>query len=55
MVDSEGELDILTVAMASGAFSDEDLVDQMMTFLVAGTPPTLPGPGPLDRFFCFSN
>ncbi|KAL8758460.1 MAG: hypothetical protein Q9199_001478 [Rusavskia elegans] len=30
------ELDILTVAMHSGAFSDEDLVDQMMTFLAAG-------------------
>lgn len=36
-VDSEGELDILTVAMDSGAFSDEELVDQMMTFLAAGT------------------
>lgn len=34
---SEGELDILTVAMESGDFSDEDLVDQMMTFLAAGT------------------
>lgn len=33
------ELDILTVAMHSGAFSDEDLVDQMMTFLAAGTLP----------------
>jgi len=33
----DGELDILTVAMDSGAFSDEDLVDQMMTFLAAGT------------------
>ena len=32
----EGELDILTVAMRSGGFSDEDLVDQMMTFLAAG-------------------
>ncbi|KAL8788066.1 MAG: hypothetical protein Q9195_007480 [Heterodermia aff. obscurata] len=31
----EGELDILTVAMKSGGFSDEDLVDQMMTFLAA--------------------
>ncbi|KAL8839542.1 MAG: hypothetical protein Q9176_004403 [Flavoplaca citrina] len=30
------ELDILTVAMHSGVFSDEDLVDQMMTFLAAG-------------------
>ena len=36
-VEQEGELDILTVAMNSGAFSDEDLVDQMMTFLAAGT------------------
>ena len=34
--DSEGELDILTVAMNSGVFSDEELVDQMMTFLAAG-------------------
>ena len=33
----EGELDILTVAMRSGGFSDEDLVDQMMTFLAAGS------------------
>ncbi|KAL8707912.1 MAG: hypothetical protein Q9220_007132 [cf. Caloplaca sp. 1 TL-2023] len=32
----DGELDILTAAMHSGAFSDEDLVDQMMTFLAAG-------------------
>lgn len=29
-------LDILTVAIASNAFTDEDLVDQMMTFLAAG-------------------
>lgn len=35
--DPASELDILTVAMHSGAFSDEDLVDQMMTFLAAGT------------------
>ncbi|KAL9118693.1 MAG: hypothetical protein Q9187_004764 [Circinaria calcarea] len=34
-IELEGELDILTVAMDSGAFSDEDLVDQMMTFLAA--------------------
>ncbi|KAL8921051.1 MAG: hypothetical protein Q9208_005942 [Pyrenodesmia sp. 3 TL-2023] len=34
--DSASDLDILTVAMHSGAFSDEDLVDQMMTFLAAG-------------------
>ena len=37
--ESDGELDILTVAMASGAFSDEELVDQMMTFLAAGAFP----------------
>ena len=36
-LESEGKLDILTVAMNSGGFSDEDLVDQMMTFLAAGT------------------
>lgn len=35
-VGTDTELDILTVAMRSGAFSDEDLVDQMMTFLAAG-------------------
>ena len=35
----DGELDILTVAMKSGGFSDEELVDQMMTFLAAGMPP----------------
>ncbi|KAL9595950.1 MAG: hypothetical protein Q9219_006141 [cf. Caloplaca sp. 3 TL-2023] len=32
----DDELDILTVAMRSGEFSNEDLVDQMMTFLAAG-------------------
>ncbi|KAL6720989.1 hypothetical protein ACLMJK_000089 [Lecanora helva] len=31
-----GLIDILTVAMNSSAFSDENLVDQMMTFLAAG-------------------
>ena len=36
-VEPDGELDILTVAMASGTFSDEELIDQMMTFLAAGT------------------
>ena len=30
------ELDIITVAIASNGFTDEDLVDQMMTFLAAG-------------------
>ena len=30
------QLDILSVAMESGVFSDETLVDQMMTFLAAG-------------------
>ncbi|KAL8665282.1 MAG: hypothetical protein Q9202_002333 [Teloschistes flavicans] len=34
--DMEGERDILSVAMDSGVFSDEELVDQMMTFLAAG-------------------
>ncbi|KAL8953673.1 MAG: hypothetical protein Q9222_000510 [Ikaeria aurantiellina] len=34
--ESDGELDVLTAAMRSGAFSDEDLIDQMMTFLAAG-------------------
>ena len=29
-------LDILSVAMESGGFSDEDLVNQLMTFLAAG-------------------
>ena len=32
----EDEHDILAVAMESGAFSDEDLINQMMTFLAAG-------------------
>lgn len=42
LADPASELDILTVAMQSGAFSDEDLVDQMMTFLAAGTlPPSI--------------
>ncbi|KAL8636826.1 MAG: hypothetical protein Q9228_005825 [Teloschistes exilis] len=35
-VDREGERDVLSVAMDSGVFSDEELVDQMMTFLAAG-------------------
>ena len=30
------DVDILSVAMESGGFSNEDLVDQMMTFLAAG-------------------
>lgn len=30
------EVDIISVALESGGFSDEDLVNQMMTFLVAG-------------------
>lgn len=29
-------IDIISVALESGGFSDEDLVNQMMTFLVAG-------------------
>ena len=36
-------LDILTVAIASNAFTDEDLVDQMMTFLAAGHETTASG------------
>ncbi|KAF2795433.1 cytochrome P450 [Melanomma pulvis-pyrius CBS 109.77] len=32
----ETELDILSVALESGGFSDEDLVNQLMTFLAAG-------------------
>ncbi|KAI9725093.1 MAG: hypothetical protein M1812_000369, partial [Candelaria pacifica] len=35
-VESENELDVLAVAMNSGGFSDEELIDQMMTFLAAG-------------------
>ncbi|KAF2093866.1 cytochrome P450 [Rhizodiscina lignyota] len=31
-----GEVDILSVAMDSGQFSDEDLANQLMTFLAAG-------------------
>ena len=31
--------DILTVAMRSNGFSDEDLVEQIMIFLAAGTLP----------------
>ena len=30
------EVDILSVALESGGFTDENLVDQMMTFLAAG-------------------
>lgn len=33
---SVGEVDILSVALESGGFKDEELVNQMMTFLVAG-------------------
>ncbi|KAL1297814.1 hypothetical protein AAFC00_006343 [Neodothiora populina] len=32
----KSELDILSVALESGGFTDEDLVSQMMTFLAAG-------------------
>ena len=35
---TQPELDILSVAMGSGGFSDQELVDQMMTFLAAGKP-----------------
>ena len=38
----EEDVDILNVAMKSGAFSDANLVDQMMTFLAAGTIPYVP-------------
>ncbi|KAF2837523.1 cytochrome P450 [Patellaria atrata CBS 101060] len=34
--EAEKELDVLSVAMKSGGFSDEDLVNQLMTFLAAG-------------------
>ncbi|XP_044724797.1 cytochrome p450 domain-containing protein [Hirsutella rhossiliensis] len=34
--EAEQELDILTVALGSGLFGDEQLVDQLMTFLAAG-------------------
>lgn len=33
---SKADIDILSVALESGGFSDEDLVNQMMTFLLAG-------------------
>ncbi|TWU72928.1 hypothetical protein ED733_000856 [Metarhizium rileyi] len=33
---SKTDIDILSVALESGGFSDEDLVNQMMTFLIAG-------------------
>ncbi|KAG8414744.1 hypothetical protein J3459_014105 [Metarhizium acridum] len=33
---SKADIDILSVALKSGGFSDEDLVNQMMTFLLAG-------------------
>ncbi|KAI0419193.1 cytochrome P450 [Xylaria grammica] len=35
-VGKETDHDILSVALESGGFSDEDLVDQLMTFLAAG-------------------
>ncbi|KAL8868165.1 MAG: hypothetical protein Q9174_005166 [Haloplaca sp. 1 TL-2023] len=35
-LETKDRLDILTVALESGGFSDEELVDQMMTFLAAG-------------------
>ncbi|KAI0478547.1 cytochrome P450 [Xylariaceae sp. FL0804] len=35
-VDEKIDHDILTVALQSGGFSDDDLVDQLMTFLAAG-------------------
>ncbi|KAL9580427.1 MAG: hypothetical protein Q9212_004500 [Teloschistes hypoglaucus] len=33
---SAGGVDIISIALSSGAFTDDNLVDQMMTFLVAG-------------------
>jgi cytochrome P450 len=36
MANGKAEKDILSVALESGGFSDEDLVNQMMTFLAAG-------------------
>ena len=36
MEEKKSGLDIISVALESGGFSDEDLVNQMMTFLVAG-------------------
>ncbi|KAL2012161.1 hypothetical protein VTN00DRAFT_4879 [Thermoascus crustaceus] len=34
--DAASDVDIISVALRSGAFSEENLVDQMMTFLAAG-------------------
>ncbi|KAL2000041.1 hypothetical protein VTN02DRAFT_3640 [Thermoascus thermophilus] len=34
--EAAGDVDIISVALRSGAFSEENLVDQMMTFLAAG-------------------
>lgn len=34
--DAASQIDILSIAMKSGVFSDADVVDQMMTFLAAG-------------------
>lgn len=34
--DSDQDVDIISVALRSGAFTNENLVDQMMTFLAAG-------------------
>lgn len=50
--ETASQLDILTVAMHSGAFSDEDLVDQMMTFLAAGTLLIFPS---TDNSCCYIN
>jgi cytochrome P450 len=36
MEEKEGGVDIISVALESGGFTDEELVNQMMTFLVAG-------------------
>lgn len=34
--ESKSDIDIISVALGSGGFTDEDLVNQMMTFLLAG-------------------
>ena len=36
MEEKKTGLDIISVALESGGFTDEELVNQMMTFLVAG-------------------
>lgn len=49
--EEDGRRDILNVAMDAGVFSDEELIDQMMTFLAAGEIQSLSPDPPFYAYF----